>query len=341
MVRCSPAPPWVWPSARRPSRFQSGLVRVAAPGDRPGAVTRTGRDGGPGTAPASESVLLLLRRDGSFCSHRVRVTAPQRSGRIFLAGEMTGCCGAGRAPPPRVSPPTEGLAGRHFGAAAPTLPGHRGIRPFHGGPECSLLGPRVDRIGRPGFGNRNRPWPRLGVAGGCAVGQQSSGRPGAKQLRRQFPVLSMSAARLGGSSGGSSGVACHGAVQLAEGLLDAGFELARTLAAVPAWRGWLGQPCPGLVGGRAGLVALGAVEAIVRVWLWGVGHGDHPGARSGRRAEVGGTLMRQPEQLYLLPPAGSSRPAGDVISRQIPPGIYGERCTAVAEGRSVSEAGGD
>jgi hypothetical protein len=40
----------------------------------------------------------------------------------------------------------------------------------------------------------------------------------------------MPAARLGGSSG----VAYHGVVQLAEGLLDAGFELARTTAAVLA-----------------------------------------------------------------------------------------------------------
>jgi hypothetical protein len=26
--------------------------------------------------------------------HGLRVAVPQRSGRIFLAGEMTGCCGA-------------------------------------------------------------------------------------------------------------------------------------------------------------------------------------------------------------------------------------------------------
>jgi hypothetical protein len=34
MVKCSnPAPPWVWPSARRPAALSGGLVRVAAPGE--------------------------------------------------------------------------------------------------------------------------------------------------------------------------------------------------------------------------------------------------------------------------------------------------------------------
>jgi hypothetical protein len=54
------------------------------------------------------------------------------------------------------------------------------------------------------------------------------------------------------------------------GLLDAGVEVVRTLDAVLDCSGWLGrwrQPCPGLVGDRAGLVALGAVEAIIRVWM--------------------------------------------------------------------------
>jgi hypothetical protein len=69
---------------------------------------------------------------------------------------------------------------------------------------------------------------------------------------------------------------------------------------------------------------------------WGrrFGHGDHPGSRSGRAARPaprsGGTSMRRPEPLYPLPPAGSSRPAGDVTSREISPAIYGERCNAVA-----------
>ena len=31
---------------------------------------------------------------GAFAEYGLMVAAPQRSGRIFLAGEMTGCCGA-------------------------------------------------------------------------------------------------------------------------------------------------------------------------------------------------------------------------------------------------------
>ena len=81
---------------------------------------------------------------------------------------------------------------------------------------------------------------------------------------------------------------CNGLAQPAEGILNAGFDLARTVGAVMAcrcWLGrWLGQPCAGLVGGWAGFVALGAVEAIVRVWMQGVGHGDHPGSRSEQTA---------------------------------------------------------
>jgi hypothetical protein len=87
----------------------------------------------------------------------------------------------------------------------------------------------------------------------------------------------------------SSGVAGYGLVQLAEGLLDAGFDLARTMGTVLECRGWFGrelrQPGPGLVGDWAGLVALGAVEAIIRVWRWEVGHDGHPGSRSGRAAK--------------------------------------------------------
>src|SRR5512132_4035335 len=83
----------------------------------------------------------------------------------------------------------------------------------------------------------------------------------------------------------SSGVAGHGFVQFAEGLLDAGVELVSTVGAVRDGSGWLGrelgQPCPRLVGDRTRLVALGAVEAIIRVWIRGVGHGDHPWSRSG------------------------------------------------------------
>jgi hypothetical protein len=80
-----------------------------------------------------------------------------------------------------------------------------------------------------------------------------------------YPCTPESAGRLARSWG----VAGHGLVQLAEGLLDAGFEVVRTTGAGRAWRCWfgreLGHPCPGLVGDWAGLVALRAVEAIVRV----------------------------------------------------------------------------
>jgi hypothetical protein len=77
----------------------------------------------------------------------------------------------------------------------------------------------------------------------------------------------MSAGRLARSSG----VAGHGLVQSAEGLLDAGVDVVSTVGAVLACSRWLGrelgEPCPGLVGDRAGLVALGAVEAIIWVWM--------------------------------------------------------------------------
>ena len=143
----------------------------------------------------------------------------------------------------------------------------------------------------------------------------------------------------------SSGVAGHGLVQSAEGLLDAGVEVVRTVGVVLDCSGWVGrwrQPCSGLVGDRAGLVALGAVEAIVCVWRQGVGHDGHPGSRSGWVARPaprsGGTSWRRPGRPHVVPPAGSSRPAGAVTSRSISPAIYGERCNAVAEGRLASEA---
>jgi hypothetical protein len=126
--------------------------------------------------------------------------------------------------------------------------------------------------------------------------------------------LSMSAGR----PARSSGVAGHGFVQFAEGLLDAGVDLVSTVGAVLDCSRWLGrelgQPCPRLVGDRTRLVALGAVEATIRVWMRGVGHGDHPGSRSGWAARPApgseGTSMRRPEPLYPLPPAGSSQPCG-------------------------------
>jgi hypothetical protein len=43
----------------------------------------------PGIGPLSWPALL-----GAFAEYGLMVAAPQRSGRIFLAGEMTGCCGA-------------------------------------------------------------------------------------------------------------------------------------------------------------------------------------------------------------------------------------------------------
>ena len=179
-----------------------------------------------------------------------------------------------------------------------------------------------------------------GDGSGPAVTSGSSRRqpapPPATYLR------SMSVGRLARSPG----VAGHGLVQSVEGLLDAGVEVVRTLGAVLAcsgWLGrWLGEPCAGLVGGRAGLVALGAVEAIIRVGLRGVGHGDHPGSRSGwaaRPAPRSEGNFQAPARarctLCLLP--GRVNPASDVTSRSISPAIYGERGSAVAPGRLMSE----
>lgn len=86
--------------------------------------------------------------------------------------------------------------------------------------------------------------------------------------------------------------------QPAQSLLNAGFDVGRTVGAVlecTSWLGrWLRQPFPGLVADWAGLIALGAMEAIVPVWILGVGHGDQsvgrgqsrPGQRRGRRGEL-------------------------------------------------------
>lgn len=145
---------------------------------------------------------------------------------------------------------------------------------------------------------------------------QPPGRAGANQLRRQLPsalIRSVSANR----SARSPGVAGYGLVQSAEGLLDAGVEVVRTLGVVldcSGWLGrWLGEPCAGLVGDRAGLVALGAVEAIIRVGMRGVGHGDHPGSRSGwaaRPAPRSEGNFQAPARGSLYPPplAGPSQP---------------------------------
>ena len=52
-----------------------------------------------------------------------------------------------------------------------------------------------------------------------------------------YPFAPTSAGRLARSSG----VACHGLVQLAEGLLDAGVDLVRTMGAVLDCRRWFGR----------------------------------------------------------------------------------------------------
>jgi hypothetical protein len=182
----------------------------------------------------------------------------------------------------------------------------------HGG--CRETGLPLPHRGRP---PRGRATAAVTLAGSGR--QQPFWSHRRHQLRQQLPMPSMSAGRLARSSG----VAGHGLVQSAEGLLDAGIDLVRTTAALACSR-WLGrelgQPCPGLVGDRAGLVALGAVEAILRVGLRGVGHGDHPGSRSGRAARPPprseGNFQapaRARCTLCLLP--GRVNPATDVTSR--------------------------
>jgi hypothetical protein len=69
--------------------------------------------------------------------------------------------------------------------------------------------------------------------------------------------------------------------------------------------------------------------------------GRGQGGRPGRRRGPGGTSRRRPGPPHVLPPAGSRRPAGAVISRPISPGTYGERGTAIAGGRLSSQADGD
>jgi hypothetical protein len=111
--------------------------------------------------------------------------------------------------------------------------------------------------------------------------------------------------------------------QPAQSLLNAGFDVGRTVGAVLEYTSWLGrwlhQPLPGLVADWAGLVALGAVEAIVPVWIWGVGHGDQSwvAVRADQAsAEVAvGNSMRWRGQPHALPDAEASRPARDVTLR--------------------------
>jgi hypothetical protein len=122
--------------------------------------------------------------------------------------------------------------------------------------------------------------------------QEQSWLPGVGMgIPSPVPPLSMSAGR----SARSSRVAGHGLVQVAEGLLDAGVEVVRTPGAVRAWScwfgRWLGQPCPGLVGDRAGLVAWGHSKQSSRsgggesAMATVLGRGQ--GGRSGRRRDLG------------------------------------------------------
>ena len=178
-----------------------------------------------------------------------------------------------------------------------------------------------------------------GDGSGPAVTSGSSrrqpARPPATYLR------SMSA----GGPARSSGVAGHGLVQSAEGLLDAGVDFVGMLGVALACSGWfgrgLGEPCAGLVGDWAGLVALGAVEAIIWVGLRGVGHGGHPGSRLGWAARPAprseGNFQASAWAgctLRLL--LGRVNPASPVTSWSISLGIYGVRGSAVAGGRLVS-----
>jgi hypothetical protein len=153
-------------------------------------------------------------------------------------------------------------------------------------------------------------WPgdRGSDSGGVWVGSNPSGRTGANQLRQQLPMRSMSAGRLARSPG----VAGYGLVQSAEGLLDAGVDLVRTLGvalACSGWLGrWLGEPCAGLVGDRAGLVALGQWKQSLgsgcgesaMATILGRGQGGRPGRRRGPR----GTSRRRPG---LAVPSASCR----------------------------------
>ena len=143
-------------------------VRTSA---EPAASIRRFRTGPSAPGPRTFYVMLPSSRGLAPLPFQARVAAPQRSGQIFLAGEMTGCCGAdGFAQ--RV-PTHPRLTGRH-GAAALILPRPCGIRPFHGGPERCLLGPQHGSYRPPGFGNRNEPRPRLCVDGRGRVGQLGS-----------------------------------------------------------------------------------------------------------------------------------------------------------------------
>jgi hypothetical protein len=98
------------------------------------------------------------------------VTAPQRSGRIFLAGEMTGCCGAGQAAPQGFV--AQGPVGRMaLGVAALPLPRPRGTVPPRWPRVHPAWPPPWNRIGGRRLGNRKERRPLLGVDGGRRLGQ--------------------------------------------------------------------------------------------------------------------------------------------------------------------------
>jgi hypothetical protein len=182
----------------------------------------------------------------------------------------------------RPLPPSPQTQGRPCGRPPSRRQRHDGRRGT-GSPCRVVLSPW--RCGRPRRSDCDEVWAASNLRGSY---RRQPAPPTATRAR------SMSAGRLARSSG----VAGHGLVQPAEGLLDAGVEVASTLGAVLDCRHQFGrwrQPCPGLVGHRAGLVALGAVEAIIRVWRQGVGQSDHPswvavrvGGQAG--AEVGGNV---------------------------------------------------
>jgi hypothetical protein len=199
------------------------------------------------------------------------------------------------------------------------LPGPRGVRPFHGGPECYLLDPQHGSYRPPWVWQPERTLAANGrswraycrpailrvVPAPTSYADIFSALDASRQARR---VVGGCLPRRRAACGGPAGCWLR-ARQNAGG--GPGLEgLARQVAgpAMPQAGRWPGRACrpggsgsnrPGLdVGSRPWRPSWVAVRA---------------GGQAG--AEVGETSMRQPQQLYLLPPAGSSRPAGDVQPR--------------------------
>jgi hypothetical protein len=141
----------IGPAGRAPSKAWPRLRPrgEASPGPRGRNALRCRRGR---TTPASEStrsterptgpqsVALLIRAIDVFT---VRVAAPQQSSRIFLAGEMTDCCGAGTAAP-------QGSVAHR--------PRYQG--PHSGSPRCSCRDPVGTAPSRwPEYAS---PWPQHG-----------------------------------------------------------------------------------------------------------------------------------------------------------------------------------